>query len=173
MAGWVAAGPPVGGWATPVALTAAIVNGRPDGENLVELLLRLLLVRSSLREAQFLPGEGDHPPADVFAEPDLVGAGHENAKPFVPKGPSKHPRPGHKVWRSSAALCRCNGEEGVRFGTEFSTALRVVSSQLVARLNVPDRARTYNLRLRRPTLYPIELREQTRDFRWGIENPSG
>src|SRR5438045_7597424 len=25
--------------------------------------------------------------------------------------------------------------------------------------NVPDRARTYNLRLRRPTLYPIELRE--------------
>src|SRR4051794_37013376 len=27
--------------------------------------------------------------------------------------------------------------------------------------SVPDRARTYNLRLRRPTLYPIELRERT------------
>lgn len=30
--------------------------------------------------------------------------------------------------------------------------------------NVPDRSRTYNLRLRRPTLYPIELRELYRSL---------
>src|SRR5687767_10322681 len=30
--------------------------------------------------------------------------------------------------------------------------------------SVPDRARTYNLRLRRPTLCPIELREHARSF---------
>ena len=30
--------------------------------------------------------------------------------------------------------------------------------QVVDLIGTPDRARTYNLRLRRPTLYPVELR---------------
>ena len=41
----------------------------------VKLLLGDLLVLTSLGEADALPVEGHHPPADVFAEPDLVWAG--------------------------------------------------------------------------------------------------
>ena len=47
---------------------------------------------------------------------------------------------------------------GARRCKMVHAALAVCREGMASR--VPDRARTYNLRLRRPTLYPIELRER-------------
>jgi len=46
-----------------------------DGQ-LVEFLLGELAARPALGQADSLAGDGDHPPANVFAEPDFVGTRH-------------------------------------------------------------------------------------------------
>jgi hypothetical protein len=60
-------------------------------------------------------------------------------------------RSGRKVLRS--------GGEPLRAVLRLQPAARRGESRLADRVSgTPDRARTYNLRLRRPTLYPVELR---------------
>jgi hypothetical protein len=85
-----------------------------DGQ-LVEFLLGGLAVGPALRQTDSLAGDGDHPPANVFAEPDFVGTRH--TIPPV-KGALKK-RLDRKVWhpRPSADFF----QRGPEFSTEFST----------------------------------------------------
>jgi hypothetical protein len=76
---------PLEGWSTlarRIAETVRHAGGRAFRllgtlrRQLVEFLLGLFLVLTAFGETESLSAEGDHPPADIFAEPDFVGTRH-------------------------------------------------------------------------------------------------
>ncbi len=58
-----------------------------------------------------------------------------------------------EILKSVAWRCRCGAAMRLRPG---------LKNFVTSPIGTPDRARTYNLRLRRPTLYPVELRAHGR-----------
>ena len=66
---------------------------------------------------------------------------------------------------SIACMTRCGIQENYAFAESFSSykvwtplLLRAIVYTLIFQCGAPDAIRTHDLRLRRPTLYPAELR---------------
>ncbi len=72
---------------------------------------------------------------------------------------------GEARWAASANAMQLRLVKPTPYPIEMGpTSLRGVVSPYAPSINIPDRARTCNLRLRRPTLYPIGLRGRDCNF---------
>ena len=132
-----------------------------SAHELEEFLFRKFLVAPTLDEFVLLATEGNHPPVGLSPVPRFPrDTCHTTTLRSISSEKQAHTE--GLTERSLEASRLLQRSEGILIPCIIQCTAEIIKPQnrrkSLSALNIPDWIRTSNLRLRRPTLYPVELR---------------